>query len=292
VEEAAGVPPRALREILRTRGFHFDRHIAWFADEYRRETARVDGSFDQGRRELVRRLLDGAPAPAEELGYEFNAWHVGIVVTGPDAGKAARRVRISGSYQLLSVLCDKETAWVWLGAKRRLSAAEIQVGCPLTDLARSSLSVGEPAHGIEGWRLTHRQARAAHWVALQRPGKLARYADELLLVAALKDDVLASSLWETYLSPLDGHADGASPTFATLRAYFNAGCNAASAAAALHVDRHTVERRLNRIEERLGRRVHSCRAELEVALRVEELGHARRAPAISAPSAHTPWLTS
>ena len=50
------------------------------------------------------------------------------------------------------------------------------------------------------------------------------------------------------------------------------GCNAATAAAALRVDRHTVERRLNSIETRLGRSLHTCRAELEVALRLEELG--------------------
>ena len=58
----------------------------------------------------------------------------------------------------------------------------------------------------------------------------------------------------------------------TLRAYFAAGRNAATAAAALGVDRHTVERRLNSIETRLGRQLHTCHAELEVALRLEELG--------------------
>jgi hypothetical protein len=38
------------------------------------------------------------------------------------------------------------------------------------------------------------------------------------------------------------------------------------------VDRHTVQRRLRKIEERLGRLLHTCLAELEVALRLQELG--------------------
>jgi DNA-binding PucR family transcriptional regulator len=80
-----------------------------------------------------------------------------------------------------------------------------------------------------------------------------------------------------YLSPLNGHKDGA-VSRDTLRAYLAAGCRAASAAGALKVDRHTVERRLTAIESRLGRSVHVCRAELEVALRLEELGELGSAP--------------
>ena len=57
----------------------------------------------------------------------------------------------------------------------------------------------------------------------------------------------------------------------TLRAYFDAGFNAATAAAALEVDRHTVQRRLRKVEEALGRLLHTCHAELEVALVLEEL---------------------
>jgi hypothetical protein len=37
------------------------------------------------------------------------------------------------------------------------------------------------------------------------------------------------------------------------------------------VDRHTVERRLHRIEKMLGRLPQTCQAELEVALRLDEL---------------------
>jgi hypothetical protein len=277
IEEAAGVPPRALREILHTRGLRFDRLMASFADEYRGEAALLESesSLEMRRGELVRRMLDGAPAEPEGLAYDFNCWHLGIVAAGPGAGMALRRPPISAGFQWLCVVRDQETAWGWIGGVRRVSASELHGALLAAEIAHLSLAVGEPGRGIDGWRLTHRQAQAALWVALHRRGTLTRYADELLLIAALKDDVLAASLRNSYLAPLEGRRDGAGLAYETLRAYFNSGCNAVSAAASLHVDRHTVERRLHRIEERLDRCIHDCRPELEVALRLEEFGRGR-----------------
>jgi hypothetical protein len=135
------------------------------------------------------------------------------------------------------------------------------------------LALGEPNQDLGGWRLTHRQAQAALLVALRRPkpGGVARYADVALLAFALADEALARSLIDIYLSPLDRQRGGGAVSRETLRAYFAAGRNATSAAAALNVARSTVDNRLHAIEEALGRLLHSCLAELEVALRLEQL---------------------
>jgi hypothetical protein len=269
VEDAAGMPARALREILRTRGLWFDRFMASFADEYRGEAARGDSSLELRRGELVRLMLDGAAVDPGELAYDFDAWHLGLVAAGPGAGLALRRGPSRVGVQWLCVLRDQDTAWAWIGGRRRVTATDLLQALP-GEITHLSLAVGEPGRGIGGWRLTHRQAQAALWVALHRRGTLTRYADELLLIAALKDEVLAASLRDSYLSPLESRRDGGGLAYETLRAYFKCGCNAASAAAVLQVDRHTVERRLHRIEERLDRCVRDCRPELEVALRLEE----------------------
>src|ERR1019366_2130810 len=134
-----------------------------------------------------------------------------------------------------------------------------------------SLAIGEASVGIDGWRLTHRQAQAAMLVALRRPQRITWYSDVALLAAVLRDQELARSLVEVHLSPLEDQKDGGAVARRTLRAYFAAGCNAATAAAALGVNRHTVERRLHTVEEKLGRLLHTCHAELEVALRLDEL---------------------
>jgi DNA-binding PucR family transcriptional regulator len=134
-----------------------------------------------------------------------------------------------------------------------------------------ALAVGEPRWGVDGWRLTHHEAKAAQQVMLRRSQPLIRASSVILLAAVLRDEALARSLRETYLAPLDGQGDSGSVLRKTLRAYFAAGFNAATAAAALEIDRHTVQRRLRKVEEALDRLLPSCHAELEVALRLEEL---------------------
>jgi len=138
-------------------------------------------------------------------------------------------------------------------------------------LGEVSVAVGEPRRGLDGWRLTHYEAQAARLVAMRQPTQLVQASKAILLAAVLRDEPLAKSLRQTYLAPLDEHGDAGMVLRETLRAYFSAGFNAATAAAALEVDRHTVQRRLRKVEEAIGRLLQTCHAELSVALRLEEL---------------------
>jgi hypothetical protein len=263
----------ALRHVLRTLGALLDHFTASIANEYQQELERVASSPELRRTERVQRLLAGAAIDPGELDYDFDAEHLGLIAMGARAGDAARALAAGLGRQLLLVSRSDETVWAWFGGQRRLAIADIESQLSARDPAGVSLAVGAPASGIHGWRLTHRQAQAAMLVALRRPQRLTSYADVALLAAVLRDRELARSLVEIHLSPLGIQRDG-QISRETLRAYFAAGCNAATAAAALKVDRHTVERRLHTIETRLGHMLHTCRAELEVALRLEELGEA------------------
>jgi DNA-binding PucR family transcriptional regulator len=160
--------------------------------------------------------------------------------------------------------------WAWLGGRQRLAAGEVGRLLDSSEPCEVSLAIGEPGWGTEGWRLTHRQAQAALLIALQKPQRLTCYADVALLASVLRDDLLARSLVGIYLSPLGKGSRGA-VLRQTLRAYFAAERNASSTASALGVARHTVENRLRAIEQKLGRTLHTHQAELEVALRLEEL---------------------
>jgi DNA-binding PucR family transcriptional regulator len=112
-------------------------------------------------------------------------------------------------------------------------------------------------------------------VALCRPQPLTRYADVALLTPWVNGSEPAGSLVDVYLAPLDQAPNGATLR-ATLRAYVDAGRNTKAAAAALGVDRGTVAKRLSAIESLyLGHPLHERMAELEVALRLEELHAAR-----------------
>jgi hypothetical protein len=277
VNELDQLAPETRPDVLGLLSPLLDKLMALIADEYRRELERVEKDrADQRRTELVDRLLAGAPVDSSELDYELEATHLALIVSGVRAKRAAREIHALMGCQPLLVYREQHSVWMWLGSRGKLSAADVERAGGSVELASVSVALGEPGVGLSGWRLTHRQARAAQWVALHRPGELTRYADELLLAAALKDDVLARSLHDAYISPLNGRRDGGALARATLRAYFVAGCNAATAAASLGVDRHTVERRLRRIEHGLGRWINGCRAELELALRLDELSDGTR----------------
>ncbi len=262
----------ALRHVLRALGGLLDHFTSSIASEYQDEAQRMAHSPELRRNERVQRLLAGAPVDAAEIDYEFEAEHLGLIAMGARASETVRSLAAGLGCELLSVSRSSETVWAWLGSQRKIAFADVErLLSGAKDAEGVSLAIGGPGRGIDGWRLTHRQAQAAMLVALRRPQRLTRYADVALLATALRDETLAQSLQEIYLSPLGGEKDGA-VSRKTLRAYFAAGRNAATAAAALKVDRHTVERRLNSIETRLGRQLHTCHAELEVALRLEELG--------------------
>jgi hypothetical protein len=277
----------ALRKALRAQAAVLDRLLQAITVEYGAELARAGRSPEQRRYERVRGLLEGAVPEGAELAYELGGWHLGLIATGDGAAQAVQELAAGLDRRLLSVEHGRKSVWGWLGGREPFTAEELErllAGAPGAG-AGAVLALGEPNVGLGGWRLTHRQAQAALLVALRRPepGGVARYADVALLAFALTDEALAASLIDIYLSPLDRQRGGGAVSRETLRAYFAAGRNATSAAAALNVARSTVDNRLHAIEQALGRLLQSCMAELEVALRLEELyrdppGGERRSP--------------
>ncbi|MET0305680.1 MAG: helix-turn-helix domain-containing protein [Solirubrobacterales bacterium] len=273
MDEADCFSSQALRKILRMHGPQVDRLMAVVATEYMDEVARMKRSPTQRLAERVQRLIAGeSPADVGGLEYTFDAWHLGMIAKGPGAEAGIRLLAAGLDSQTLVVPRGDGIVWAWLGARRPLAVPEVERLLFSTGIAGSaSLAVGEPRKGLDGWRLTHQEAQAAQEVMLRKPQQFTRARDVTLLAAVLRDDALAKSLFETYLAPLEGHGDSGAVLRETLRAYFSAGLNAATAAAALAVDRHTVQRRLRKVEEALGRLLPDCHAELVVALSLEAL---------------------
>jgi hypothetical protein len=263
----------ALHHIRRTQEVLLEHLTAAIEHEYNQERQRAACSSEPRHAELVQRLLAGAPVDPTELrtlGYELDAWHLCVIATGGNAEKAVRRLAAAHGRELLPVARGGEI-WAWLGGQRKLLITDSEQVLSAQEHADVSVAVGEAARGIEGWRLTHRQAEAAQLVARCRPRRLTRYLDVAPEANALQDEALADSLIETYLSPLDDMRIGGQAACRTLRALFDTEHNVSSAAHKLGVDRSTVHRRRNEIERRLGCRLHEHQVNIEIALRVEDL---------------------
>jgi hypothetical protein len=238
---------------------------------------------------------------AVELVYELRAEHLGVIARGPGASGVLRDLAGMLDRQLLCVEQGHGTVWAWLGGQRALHMSDVRralrshESLPVVDEEESGtrtsrpqpvgggsthgrrrspavmLAIGEPARDLDGWRATHRQAQAALLVAMRRPTALTCYADVAMLAAALKDPTLARALVEIYVAPLTDERGTPAALADTLRAYLTAEHNASSAAARLKIARSTLEKRLRIAEERLGRSLHPCPVELEVALQLDAL---------------------
>lgn len=289
VEEAERSGPRAaaqLQCLLRAQASVFDRLIAAVTEEHSREDDARSGSPRERRAERIKRLLAGERLDTAELGYDFDAHHLGAIAKGGGAADALRELAGSLDRRLLCLSHDDDTGWAWFGGRVAIDREDLEPLIAASWPPRVCLAIGEPAQGPGGWRLTHRQARAALPIALRSPEAFVRYADVALLASILQDDLLTISLREMYLKPLEGRRDGGEALRETLRAYFACGRNVSSAAARLGVSRQAVNSRLRALEQTLGCSFESCATELEMTLRIEDLAtpeHLAIAPSRLAP---------
>jgi hypothetical protein len=271
-----------LREMSRAQASLLDRLVIGVTREHVAELQRAGRSREQRLLERVRMLLAGensddagGPGVGEhdlDLDYGLDREHLGVIARGEGAEQTLRGLAQASGARLLCVPAGEGLVWAWLGSEHGLAIADLEraVSHGVRD-GGISLAAGEPARGLEGWRVTHRQAQAAMVVAARRPRPLTCYADVALLATALKDDALARTLIDAYITPLLDARGSGEVLLQSLRAYLAAERSVSSAAAALGVVRKTVENRLRAIEERLGRTVRPCPPELEVALLLHEL---------------------
>ncbi len=273
VAEADGISSQLLCQILSDQGPRFDRLMELAAAEYEDELQQIERSAVQKQADRIMSFLKGGSSLRPvDVDYDFDQWHVGVILAGRGGEMAIRVLVEQLGCGLLKVVPDHETVWAWIGSRRRLDIAELArlLG---EDLPSDTLvAIGEPRKGLNGWRQTFREAQIALQVVFYQPLQTTRCRDVILVSAVLRDPFLTASLIDTYLAPLaEGRGDIGKILRRTLRAYFEADGNAASAASALGVARNTVERHIRRVEAKLGQNLASCSAQMQVALHAEEL---------------------
>jgi hypothetical protein len=271
VEEAerAEVPSSTLRRLLAAQATLGDQLLAAVSAEHAREAQSWPSSSAERRRVCVRRLLAGELVDHSELGYDLDAHHLALMAAGESAPEVMRVLAGRVDRRLLAVGREEEPVWsCWLGGGSALAAEQALLALGEISLDGTVVTVGEPGEGLAGWRLSHRQAKAALSIAERRGQAIVRYADVTLLASILRDDLATTSLRRLYLEPLEGTRDGGEAARETLRAYFAAERNVSSTAAAIGVDRRTVTNRIRAIEDLFGRPLNQIATELETALQL------------------------
>ena len=209
VEEAerAEMPSSDLRRLLAAQATLGDRLLAVVSAEHAREGKKRPGSDAERRRECVKSLLAGELVDHSELEYDLDAHHLGLMAKGEGAVEAMRELALRLDRRLLAVRREEEPVWAcWLGGRDQLEVEKALRALREIRPDRVLITVGEPGESISGWRLSHRQAKAALPIAERGRESVVRYSDVTLLASILRDDLAIASLRRLYLAPLEGSA--------------------------------------------------------------------------------------
>jgi len=261
----------ALARLLQNQAMTFDAVVAAVSEEYRREREKQFRTRDERLADQVKRVLAGEPIETAELAHDFDGWHLAAIATGPEAPDALRELSLALDSRMLVIDVGDGRRWAWLGSPKGFETDRLREAITRVAQPDVCFAFGEPASGISGWRLSHRQAKAALLVAHRSPSRHVCYSDVALLASSLQDDLLVTSLRQMYLQPLEGDRYDGAVARQTLQAYFDSDRNVSSAAAVLQVSRRTVASRLRTIEDRLGLPLSRVWADIEVALYLANL---------------------
>jgi len=269
--ERAAVPSSVLPSLLGSQAVLGDRLLAAVSAEYAREAMDRPKGAAERRRDCAKALIAGELVDHSDLGYELEGHHLALMAKGEGAPAAIRALAERLERRVLVVTREEEpVSACWLGGGAPLTASEAAEALDEISSNRVLVTIGEPGEGLPGWRLSHRQAKAALPIAERSGESVLRYADVVLLASIARDDLAVASLRQLYLHPLAEARGGGAVARETLRAYFAAERNVSSTAAALGVNRRTVTNRLRAIEDLLGRPLTELGTDLETALRLDE----------------------
>jgi DNA-binding PucR family transcriptional regulator len=233
----------------------------------------------------IRDLLSGqrinVSATEATLGYRLRQYHVGLVCWTGDATAAVDDItrlehaisnvaeKAAGSGDPLFLPRDESSAWAWLplGIRDTFDAAGASTAGADPDIY---FAFGDAAKGAAGFRLTHQQAIAAQAVALAAgsPPQRAVAFSEVAPVAMMLGSADLLRAW--VLSTLGGLAtddEHHARLRDTLLVFLQMGGSYKATAERLTVHKNTVQYRLRRAEESLGRPVGENQHDVELALR-------------------------
>lgn len=216
------------------------------------------------------------------LGYRLRGRHLGLILwdTAPPDGTGLMRLqrlatrfgeRLGCREQPLIVARDQSTVWVWTASPTRHDGDGAGTLTELVADTGPTLrgALGDIAPGLDGFGRTHRQAAVAQSVALAA-GEGAATVTPYAAVAGISflcHDLVRAHEWvQETLGSLAADDEATGRLRASVSAFLDTGGSLSAAAERLGCHKNTVQYRIRRAEDALGRRVRERRVDLELAL--------------------------
>jgi hypothetical protein len=256
----------------------------------------------------IRDLLSGqrvtVTSAEATLGYRLRQYHVGVVCwTGDGAGSVDNINRLERAISHIAAQTaagadplflprDESSAWAWLplGIRDTFDAAAASTADLDGDL---HVAFGDVVKGVAGFRLTHQQATAAQAVALVggSPPRVVSYTDVAPVAMMLgSGDLLRAWVLNT-LGRLATDDEHHARLRDTLLVFLDTGGSYKATAERLVLHKNTVQYRIHKAQESLGRPVAANRYDVELALQASRwLGSSVLRPPGAGGAAELPGL--
>ena len=251
---------------------------------YTRERERWLRNRSAARAARVRDLLSGArinvSATEATLGYRLRQYHVGVVCWAADTAAEVDNVtrlehaishvggKAACAGEPVFVPRDESSAWAWLplGIRDTFDAAEASTAGADSDI---HFAFGDAARGTAGFRLTHAQAIAAQGVALAAgspPLQVVAYGEVAPVAMMLGSPELLRAWVLATLAGLAADDENHARLRETLLVFLHTGGSYKLTAERLTLHKNTVQYRIRKAEESLGRTLSDNRPDVELAL--------------------------
>ena len=232
----------------------------------------------------IRRLLSGdrgdLRAAEATLGYRLRQYHVGMVCwmdRAPGTADELTRLERAVGHVAVQAACagdpvflprDESSAWAWLplGIRDRFDSAEASTADVSADI---HFAFGDPAKGPGGFCLTYLQANAAESVALaagSRAPQALTFTEVAPVAMMLGSADLLRGWVRSTLAGLAADDEHHARLRETLLVFLQSGGSYKATAERLVLHKNTVQYRIRKAEESLGRPVSENRHDVELAL--------------------------
>lgn len=235
------------------------------------------------RLEAVRTILAGQAGDTRELsallgGHPLSGFNTAVVLHTEDhdaiadLGAAANHLAQQVNARTLAVDPGGRDLWCWLATRSAPDLAVLHTAAGWLEEHGITMAAGLPGEGLEGFRLSHQEAKAAQGLAFQlsSQGPVVLFGEvELLTLVSASPDAARRFATRT-LGALADPAETPTRLRQTLHALLSTG-SVDEAAKRLSVHKNTVRYRVSQAEDLLGRRAFDAPTEVELALRYYEL---------------------
>lgn len=274
------VPDDAIRSVWSRADLWMDESVVSLIETFYEERQRgIDGNAVR-RAELADALIAGAEMntayAVETLQHPLGSWHTACQLWTGHVDDRTVHV-LQGAADELSDIIEGGTVLAQLVGSRELRCwistvtppSEVQLeALGLHHIEGVSVAMGRPAAGVEGFRTSHLDARAAQYLSVSSPlsPRFVDYRGVEILCLALSEPEALARMVHREVGPLCGADKNLAPIRETVLTFLGNRMNVEATASHLFIHGNTVRYRLARAEEMLGCQLADRPRQVELAL--------------------------